>query len=188
RFRVRLPSADRMRYLEAVSYTFPMALLVGRLACTLAHDHPGTVTNFPLAVSLASAPARAYIAQVYLGAGRLSELPPPATLASMGFHDLGWYEFLYLGFVVVPITLWLARVQRRTGTFVASFLVLYMPVRFLFDFLRVGDTRYAGLTPAQWVSLIMLSALPVVFFLARRSPRQAGAQADGSETSEGRSI
>ena len=46
-----------------------------------------------------------------------------------------------------------------------------MPVRFLLDFLRVSDVRYAGLTPAQWAALCVLTALP---FLLHRARTAAG--------------
>lgn len=158
-FRLRAPAlAPRVRlaYLDAAAYVFPVSLMIGRAACTLAHDHPGSVTRFPLAIALDRAEARAYIGQVYAQAGRLAELPPGETLAGMGFHDLGWYEFLYLAIVVVPLTLVLSRRPRRTGFFLGLFAMVYAPVRFGLDFLRVSDARYAGLTPAQFAAAAML--------------------------------
>lgn len=158
-FRLRAPAlAPRVRlaYLDAAAYVFPVSLMIGRAACTLAHDHPGSVTRFPLAIALDRAEARAYIGQVYAQAGRLAELPPSETLAGMGFHDLGWYEFLYLAIVVVPLTLVLSRRPRRTGFFLGLFAMVYAPVRFGLDFLRVSDARYAGLTPAQFAAAAML--------------------------------
>ena len=163
-----IPAVTRRQLIDAVAYAFAVALLVGRLACTLAHDHPGTITRFPLAISLATAPAQAYITQVYTDAGRAAELPPPDELAHLAFHDLGWYEFLYLGVIVVPVILLLGRRppdQQRTGTMAVTFLAHYMPVRFAFDFFRVSDVRYVALTPAQWV--ILLVFLPFAFYLRR---------------------
>lgn len=157
-----LSAVVRWAYVDVVAYVFPISLMIGRVACTLAHDHPGTITRAPLAISLARPDARAFIRQLYADAGRLPELPSLDALAQLGFHDLGWYEFLYLAAVVVPATLWLARRPRPPGAFVASFVALYMPVRFLLDFLRVSDARYAGLTPAQWVAATALVALGIV--------------------------
>ena len=161
--RRKVPSHTRWEFVDAVAFTFPFALAVGRVACTLAHDHPGTVTSFPLAVSLATEPARAYITHVYASAARLVELPPDPALARLGFHDLGWYELLVLGLAIAPATWWLGRTRRRPGAFVASFILLYMPVRFALDFLRVADAQYAGLTPAQWSAGLMLLALPLAW-------------------------
>jgi phosphatidylglycerol:prolipoprotein diacylglycerol transferase len=170
-FRLKAPSVDRITrwvYLDVAAYVFPVSLAIGRVACSLAHDHPGTLTSFPLAVSLETDAAQAYIEGVYRASERLGELPSPTALARLGFHDLGWYEFLYLSLLVVPVTLALGRKARMPGTFLMSFIVLYMPVRFALDFLRVSDLRYAGLTPAQWVALLLLAVLPVLRIRRRR--------------------
>jgi len=81
-----------VRYLDVIAYVFPFAWAIGRLACTVAHDHPGTLTAFPLGISLKSPEAQAYIAIFYREAGRLAELPSSRDLAKMAFHDLGWYD------------------------------------------------------------------------------------------------
>jgi phosphatidylglycerol---prolipoprotein diacylglyceryl transferase len=156
----RVDADDRLRYLDAIAYVFPFAWTIGRLGCTLAHDHPGTVTTFPLGVSLATRASGTYIRYFYRVAGRLAELPDAEQLSGMGFHDLGWYEFLFTGLIIVPAFLVLNRKPRRPGFFLIAFLLLYVPGRFLLDFLRLGDTRYAGLTPAQYAGgVIFLAAL-----------------------------
>ncbi|MBI5419168.1 MAG: prolipoprotein diacylglyceryl transferase [Deltaproteobacteria bacterium] len=152
-----LPAGTRWRYLDAVAYVFPFAWIIGRLACTVAHDHPGTVTTFPLAVSLKTAEARAYIASAYQAAGRLNELPAPSRLAGMGFHDLGFYEFLYTLLVIAPAFLVLDRRPRPPGFYPIAFLLLYVPVRFALDFLRLSDARYLGLTPAQHAGIAVFA-------------------------------
>lgn len=162
-----LAAETRWEYLDAVAYVFPFAWIVGRLACTVAHDHPGTVTTFPLAVSLKTAEARAYIASVYQAAGRLDELPSPARLAGMGFHDLGFYEFLYTLFVIAPAFLLLDRAPRRTGFYPIAFLLLYVPARFALDFLRVSDARYLGLTPGQYAGIAAMALAVFALRFAR---------------------
>ncbi len=172
-FRLRAPGLtgdEKWRYLDAVVFVLPFAWVLGRLACTVAHDHPGTVTSFPLGVSLATPEARAYIASYYEAAGRLAELPPPAQLARMAFHDLGWYEFLYTLVVMVPAFLVLDRTPRRSGFYALAFLFLYVPARFALDFLRLADARYLGLTPAQYAGLAGLAAAGVAVALRRRAP------------------
>lgn len=178
-FRLRAPAVDRptrWAYLDVVAFVFPISLMIGRVACSLAHDHPGALTTFPLAVSVHSAEAQVYVADVYRDAGRLAELPAAPGLAHFGFHDLGWYEFLYLAVLVVPVTLWLDRRPRVPGFFLATFIVLYMPGRFLLDFLRISDARYAGLTPAQWVTVLLLLALPVRWLQRRAYPHASGSR------------
>lgn len=95
-FRFRLRAADpvsKRSYLDVIAFASPFAWLFGRLACTFAHDHPGWVTSFPLAVSLRTEPARRYIVGVYQEAGRSPTcracLPSPGwgftTSAGMSF-------------------------------------------------------------------------------------------------------
>ncbi len=163
----RLGTEERWKYADAVVFAFPFAWTIGRLACTVAHDHPGTVTTFPLAVSLESPEAQAYIRAFYEAAGRLRELPPADVLARMGVHDLGWYEFLYSLLVLVPAFLVLDRRPRPPGFFLAVFLLLYSPVRFCLDFLRLEDVRYAGLTPGQFAALAGFAAGVYLLFKRR---------------------
>ncbi|HEY5997207.1 MAG TPA: prolipoprotein diacylglyceryl transferase family protein [Candidatus Deferrimicrobiaceae bacterium] len=165
-----LDRAARLGYLDAIAWAFPFAWAIGRLACTTAHDHPGTVTTFPLAISLESETARGVIAGFYKEAGRLADLPPWDRLATMGFHDLGWYEFLYTLFVICPLFLLFDRKPRPGGFFPLLFVSLYIPVRFAFDFLRIADTRYLGLTPGQWAAL---AVLPFVAWAMRRVLRSS---------------
>jgi phosphatidylglycerol:prolipoprotein diacylglycerol transferase len=170
-FRYRAPPLEvraRWAYVDVAAYVFSVSLMIGRLGCTLAHDHPGTVTRFPLAVSLRTADAQSYIQRVYAGAGRASELPGQETLMTMGFHDLGWYEFLYLALVVVPVILVRGRKPvAQPAQLLTTFVVLYMPVRFALDFLRVSDLRYAGFTPAQWAALAAIAVVPWMYQRAR---------------------
>lgn len=166
-FRPAFPAADwrtKLRYADVVAFAFVPALAVGRLGCAVAHDHPGYVTHFPLAISLQSDAAREYIEAVYGAAG----LVLPAGASVLGFHDLGWYEFLFLGFVVVPAFVWWGRRPRPTGFYLAAFAALYFPVRFGFDMLRVADARYVGLTPAQWAAAVALVVLPIAAMRHRK--------------------
>jgi phosphatidylglycerol:prolipoprotein diacylglycerol transferase len=103
------------------------------------HDHPGKVTDFPLAV-----------ADYRFGS-------PPYEPR----HDLGLYEII-CAVAIIALFIWLERRHRRPVGFYCVLLPLsYAPVRFLLDFLRApplegGDVRYAGLTPAQWSSIAMV--------------------------------
>ena len=168
---------QRWAYLDVAAFVFPFSLAVGRVGCALVHDHPGRVTRFPLAVSLESEPARDLITYAYAAAGRADLLPP--SLSALGFHDLGLYEAAYLGAVVLPALVWLDRQPRPAGFFLGAFAVLYMPVRFGLDFLRVSDATYGGLTPAQWAALAVLAAVPTLWRRVRRNA-PAGSFGDGS--------
>jgi phosphatidylglycerol:prolipoprotein diacylglycerol transferase len=166
----RVDAAGRLRYLDVIAYVFPFAWAIGRIACTVAHDHPGTVTAFPLGISLGSPEAQNYIAFFYREAGRLAELPPPTVLSKMAFHDLGWYEFLYMACLMIPAFLALDRKPRPTGFFLVTFLLLYVPARFFLDFLRISDARYFGLTPGQYAGIAVF--LAAIFFAARIGRRE----------------
>lgn len=146
----------KLAYVDAVAFAFPAALAIGRFGCALAHDHPGAVTTFPLAISLKTDAALEYVGGVYRDAG----LQLPQGAQTMGFHDLGLYEFLYLTLVIVPLFIVWNRRQRTAGFYLIAFVALYFPVRFGLDMLRVADARYVGLTPAQWVAALVMAVLP----------------------------
>lgn len=136
RYRTKKPL---LPYVNAVCFGLPFGWLFGRLGCFVVHDHPGKVTDFPLAV-----------ADYRFGA-------PPFQPR----HDLGLYEVIY-SLVIIGVFVWLERRKRRPVGFYCVLLpLMYAPVRFFLDFLRAtplegGDVRYGGLTPAQWSSIAMV--------------------------------
>jgi phosphatidylglycerol:prolipoprotein diacylglycerol transferase len=118
-------------YVDTVTSAFPLAWLFGRAGCSLAHDHPGRVSD-------------AWYALKWPGV--------------VGRYDLGLYE-LVLCIPLAAFFAWSwRRGPRAVGWYTGMICVYYAPVRFLLDFLREedrggligGDPRYAGLTPAQW--------------------------------------
>lgn len=166
-FRTRgkhLSMRECFAYVDTIAYGFPFAWVFGRLACTLTVDHPGAVTTFPLGTSLATPEARAVVRHAYAEAGERALLPDDATLAHLGFHNLGFYELLYTLSVIVPAMLVLGRKPRTPGFFLATFLLVYSPIRFVADFLRVADRTYLGLTFAQYAAaLLTLGALALAW-------------------------
>lgn len=132
-------------YADAVVSAFPAAWMFGRAGCSVAHDHPGLPSDLWFAVR-------------YPDGGRL---------------DLGFLEFCYTILIVIAFAV-LRRKPRPTGFFIAAACILYAPVRFLLDFLRVKtgaglrfgaiDPRYAGLTPAQWACFGLLGFGVLMFF------------------------
>ncbi len=131
-FKVRPHLKPRLwDFFDCLSYAWPFAFWIARTGCFLAHDHPGTHTDFFLGVQ-------------FPGGAR---------------HDLGLYDALYVLLVIVPTFTLLnhAKPDRVRGFYLGLFMLLYAPARFSFDFLRVADKTYAGLTPAQYVSFIAVA-------------------------------
>lgn len=125
-------------YKQVLLFGAVVSLLVGRFGCAVTHDHPGKLSDSPLAVK---------------------GWPTPDTpKRSLGFytegehrHDLGLYEFLYL----IPLTglLYLLRNILPFENFhLVLVMLLYAPIRFALDFLRAFEPRYFGFTPGQFFS------------------------------------
>jgi len=93
--------------------------------------------------------AQAYIASFLPGAGRLAELPPPAALARMAFHDLGWYEFLYTSCLMVPPSLPLDRKPQPAGILPDRLPAPLRPGPLLPGFPADRRCQYLGLTPGS---------------------------------------
>ena len=128
-FHINKIGSKRWQYLDVIAYAFPFGWMFGRTGCFIAFDHPGLPTSFILG-------------QVY----------------SDGIvrHNLGLEEALYT-ILVALIFILMGRVKNRPSGFFSGLLcILYAPARFFMDFLRIVDTKYLGLTPAQYGSLIVL--------------------------------
>jgi phosphatidylglycerol:prolipoprotein diacylglycerol transferase len=136
---------------------------IGRVACAAVNDHIGAQVD----------PGEwyAFLAQDYprkLNHGNLNDIYP-GTSEYIRAWNLGLLELLYL-IPVNLVVLWLAfRPSRRLPAgFIAVLTgMLYAPVRFFLDFLRLEDSdpRYLGLTFAQWSSIL---AFGVTVYAARR--------------------
>lgn len=128
-------------FADICAYAFPFGWLFGRLGCSLAHDHPGRVTDFFLAV------------QDY----EIRGMQPPWQVR----HDLGIYEAMWCA-AMIPLFWWLGRTKRKRGFFMAILPLLYAPVRFGLDFLRATDVPGAdprlvlGLTPGHFGAVLLL--------------------------------
>jgi len=118
-------------YGEALAFGAAPASACGRLGCFLVHDQLGRRTDFFLAVR-------------FPGGAR---------------HDLGLDEALFWIFLTAFFLVF-SRKRRPPGTYLMLVCLSYGPVRFLLDFLRATDIRYAdpryfGLTLGQYGSLVV---------------------------------
>lgn len=119
-------------YADVFALAVPAGWAVARLGCFSVHDHPGTLTNFFLAVAF----------------------PDGAR------HDLGFYDALLLAGITVVVHA-LDRRRLLPGRLLAVVAVLYGGARFALDFLRARDlpyvdARYFGLTPAQYGAIVLV--------------------------------
>jgi phosphatidylglycerol:prolipoprotein diacylglycerol transferase len=123
---------------DSFAFALPFGMIFARLGCFSAHDHPGRVSNFALAV-----------ADFQTG-------PPPFQPR----HDLGLYEAIAAAGVAALLLL-LSRSPRKPGFYVGLVAILSPSLRFLLDFLRAteaegGDARYLGLTLGQYVAPVIV--------------------------------
>ena len=146
-----LPLAD------IVVAVFPVAWIFGRAGCSVAHDHPGR-----------RAAAGAWLA-VADGPGPTTELGPiTLRYGTLPRYDLGLLEMLLAIVLAVAFALTWKRGGMR-GWYIAAACLVYAPVRFGMDFLRVADPTYGALTPGQWASIALFGfGAGLTWWLARR--------------------
>jgi phosphatidylglycerol:prolipoprotein diacylglycerol transferase len=129
-----------LEYEDSLLLGLVVGWFFGRLGCSLVHDHPGARTDFFLAVQFPDGPR----------------------------HDLGLYEWLFT-IVLLVILLVFRRYHPPAGAMIGLACVLYAPVRFMLDFLRIGDTLYLGLTPAQYFAPLLFAMGVIVLFRVYRA-------------------
>jgi phosphatidylglycerol:prolipoprotein diacylglycerol transferase len=156
-------------FADLVLSVFPLGWMFGRSGCATVHDHPGARTTADTLVAVAY-PLR----------------PGDGTVTHFGFiefihghdprFDLGFLELLFTIVLAACFAItWLRRLP--VGTYVIVSALAYSPVRFAMDFLRIpasegGDTRYAGLTPAQYGCIaLFLYGLVMIGYVRRLRAR-----------------
>jgi phosphatidylglycerol---prolipoprotein diacylglyceryl transferase len=146
---------------------------IGRIGCSIVHDHIGRTTDFFLGFDY---PWRAIVDR-HLDA----EFTKAAVVHA---HNLGFYELLYLIPVnVIVLSLAFGKKRLPAGFLAVLAGLLYAPVRFFFEYLRLSssDPRYLGLTFAQWASLIAfgIAAYAMVRLIKTGKPAPLASELDG---------
>ncbi|MCC6748063.1 MAG: prolipoprotein diacylglyceryl transferase [Deltaproteobacteria bacterium] len=118
-----------LEYADAIIFGLMPGWIFGRLGCTVVHDHPGRPTSFFMGVKCGALPE----------------------------HDLGLYEMLYT-IVLTGVLYALKGVRPFPGFHPGLMMLLYAPVRFALDYLRVEDKTYLGFTPGQYSAVLMGAA------------------------------
>lgn len=148
---------EKWRYCDIIVFGFVFGWIFGRAGCFVAFDHPGSPSDF-------------FLAQLHR--------EPDGSL--IGRHNLGLYEALYFLLVLAPLFAVLGRKRRAPGFYAGVLCLMYGPIRFVLDFARIVDVRYAGLTPGQWGS-IALSLFGVYLMMRSKSLAAAEAAAAGKK-------
>jgi phosphatidylglycerol:prolipoprotein diacylglycerol transferase len=159
---VRKHNISFMIHADVLIYGFAFAWVFGRLACTVAFDHPGALTDSPLGMPFPYEMGLKDPVKFWLVKGEIS---------TNIRHNLGFYEALWaVGMSLFYFTQ--RNKPHRAGWFLAAFVILYTPVRFLFDFLRVQDNHWwPGLTPGQYAA-ILLFVLGIWLLVSRRNEKE----------------
>jgi phosphatidylglycerol:prolipoprotein diacylglycerol transferase len=121
-------------YWDAIALGTAPGWAIARLGCAAVHDHPGVRSQAWFAVAFPDGP-------------RL---------------DMGLIDFVVLA-VLTTVLYLLARTRRPEGTLMGVLAIGYSVPRFFLDFLRATDLpyvdgRFLGLTPAQWITPVLLAA------------------------------
>jgi len=111
----KLSLFESMRRLDIIAYAMPTGWMIGRLGCTLAHDHRGLYSSSWIAVQFPEGPR----------------------------YDLGLIEFLFLIGMVTAFKL-LDRRPRPVGFFFGLYGVVYGGFRIWLDTLHVQPMRFYG--------------------------------------------
>lgn len=130
----RIKKLDYFKYADALAFAAPLGIAIGRIGCFLINDHPGIRTSLFLGVHY-----------------------PLGDRFDLGLMESAACAVIFVIFVIV------ARKMRTPGFLTGLFLILYGAARFGLDFLRIWDgpaaeARYAGLTPAQYFSVLIFIA------------------------------
>lgn len=141
--------------LDNLALGMSLGWFFGRMGCFVAHDHPGTVTNF------------------WLGVYGICQ---PSGSRSIACHDMGLYEALWSLSMFGLFNLLDAR-PLKPGTLVLALGTAYGPLRFAMDWFRpeYTDVRYGGFTPGQyWSAVLTLVCLGALVARLRSSDPALG--------------
>jgi phosphatidylglycerol---prolipoprotein diacylglyceryl transferase len=153
-------------YMDCLAHGMALGWFFGRMGCFVAHDHPGTPTEFFLGVY-----------------GTCKDMGPDVACHSMGLYEALWSLSMFGLFIALDRRRWVP------GTFVLLLGASYGPVRFALDALRPvsTDPRYGPFTPAQY-GAIALTLLCIGFLVSRLRSKaeEIGPPARGASSNTGR--
>ena len=133
-------------YFDMLCYGLLVGFTMGRLGCSLVHDHPGSIVDPSHWLAVGPWPDGQY---------RL---------------DLGLLEFMYLVPILIYIHVFYDWMKARPGRLIGTVAMLYGPYRFFLDTMREKDKLYLGLTTAHYATLIILSIGLYLVFIRKSKP------------------
>lgn len=147
---------DLAKLFDCVALGVVVAMVFGRIACALVHDHPGLPTSSVFGVDF---PRHAVD---WIDPTRFENGPSVVRL-----HDLGLEELLAA--IPLALALWGLRGRLRPGRIAALFALAYAPIRFALDSNRLPalEPAHAGFTTGQWSSMV-LALLGIAAWMAAR--------------------
>ena len=119
------------QWADVLAYGLLIGFTIGRIGCSIVHDHPGARSDSFFAVG-------------------------PWPDGSQRW-DLGLVEACVLVIVCAVVYLRIDVAALAPGRFTAALAIVYGSGRFALDFLRADDVRYAGLTTAQLACLAFVA-------------------------------
>ncbi len=131
---------------DALAIALTLGWFFGRVGCFSAHDHAGEQTEF------------------WLGVYGMC----PGHNPTVACHDMGLYEAIWSFGMFVVFTI-LDRKPRPPGFYCGWLAISYGPCRLVSDFYRNAsvDTRYFGMTPAQYCSILLIGVGVAVLLTMR---------------------
>ena len=131
----------------------PLAQAIGRWGNFFNQELYGAPTTLPWAVTIDPA----------------HRLPGYESFST--FHPVFLYESLWnlVGFFILFWLAWRYGDRLLPGELVGLYAIWYPTGRFLVEFVRLGSTYIAGLSPAQWASLVLITGGLAVTLYRRRA-------------------
>lgn len=133
-------------YFDMLCYGLLVGFTMGRLGCSLVHDHPGSIVDPSHLLAVGPWPDGQY---------RL---------------DLGLLEFMYLVPILLYIHLAYDWMKALPGRLIGMVAILYGPYRFFLDTMREKDKLYLGLTTAHYASMVLLAFGVYLVFIRKPRP------------------
>jgi len=169
KLRARPKPVPLLPYADLVMSVLPVGWMFGRSGCATVHDHPGARATADTLLAVAY--------PLHQGDGTITHIGFIQLIHGHDYrYDLGLLELMFTVILVVAFALtWLRRLP--LGSYIVAASLAYSPVRFVMDYLRIpasegGDTRYLGLTPAQYGCIaLFIYGIAMIFYLRRLRER-----------------